>query len=295
MRALPALLLAAALLAACGTAKTPPRPPAAAAVDVDVTAGWGAEEIAHGPGPPAKVATTTRAVTPIETTYGGRYVSSIGGRAGDGTSEWIFWINGIEAAVGAADIAVAPGDVVWWDLHRWAGRTHVPAVIASWPMPLAGDLRSNGGAVTADPPLAAALTASGLAVSAPAGTAGPRAIVGASAVLVGRDTTWRTAVADPAAAGLTAWIDGSGVVRVWDAARASAIVVPSATAVIVATTEGFSAEGAPVFVVAGTTAKAAAQAAALLVADPGLVRHQAAICLDATGRIVCSGGRGRTP
>lgn len=295
MRALPAFLLAAVLMTACGTAKTPPRPPSAAAVQVVVTVGWGAQELARGPGPPAKVATTTRAVTPIETTYGGRYVSSLGGRQGDGAREWIFWVNGIEAAVGAADIAVAPGDVVWWDLHRWAGRTHVPAVIASWPMPLAGDLRSNGGAVTADPPLATALTASGLAVSAPAGTAGPRAIVGASTVLVDRDATWRAAVADPAAAGLTAWIDGSGVVRVWDADHAAAIVVSSATAVIVATTEGFSAEGAPVFVVAGTTAKAAAQAASLLVADPGLVRNHAAICLDATGRIVCSGGRGRTP
>jgi hypothetical protein len=71
--------------------------------------------------------------------------------------------------------------------------------------------------------------------------------------------------------------------------------VPGATAVIVATTDGYTASDPPVVIIAGVSQYAAFSAAEALIRDPALVRNAAAICLDADGRVVCRGGRGRVP
>jgi len=291
-RALPALLLVAALAAGCGTSKSAPPTAGSSGVPIDVTADWGTVAIADGTGTPGSVVSATRGVTKIATTYGGRYVSSIGGQAGDGTRDWIFWINGIEANVGAADVKVSEQDSVWWDLHRWPGRVHVPAVIASWPMPLTRGLTGQSPAITADAPLATALRKAGASVKLPAATSGPRALVGGGAELLERDPTWRAAIADPAAAGLTAWIDRKGHVRVWDAKAQKARLVPGAVAVIVATTDGFSASDPPVVVVAGITAQTATAAAQYLVQHPEITHHTTALCLGRDNEIACVGGVG---
>ncbi|MGI9117186.1 MAG: DUF4430 domain-containing protein [Gaiellales bacterium] len=293
-RALPALLLAAALAAGCGTSKTQPPSPSAAGARVSVTADWGTARVASGRGNPGTVIDATRAVANVATSYGGRYVSAIDGRAGDGTRDWIFWVNGIEAPVGGADAKVAAGDRLWWDLHRWTGRVHVPAVVADWPMPLSRGLADPTTGVSADPPLSTALRAAGVDVAQPAATHGPRAIVGAGAALMDRDPLWGPAVADPAASGLTAWIDIKGYVRVWNAALGRAQTVPDGVAVIVATTDGYTADDPPVVVVAGVTEADALAAAQLLVQHPELVRDATAVCLDASGAVVCRGGVGRT-
>lgn len=294
-RAIPALLLAAALVAACGTSKTQPPAQSAPGARVSVTADWGAAEIASGRGTPGTVIDATRGVAKVTTSYGGRYVTGIAGKKGDGTRDWIFWINGIEAPVGGADTTVAAGDRIWWDLHLWGGRVHVPAVIAEWPMPLT---RGFGGATTgvsADPPLSTALRTAGVDVTQPAEATGPRAIVGGSAELMHRDPLWGRAVADPSAAGLTAWIDIKGYVRVWNATLGRAEEVPEGVAVIVATTDGFAATDPPVFIVAGISPTDARAAAQVLVQNPAIVRHATAICLDSTGAVVCRGGTGRVP
>jgi hypothetical protein len=135
LRALPALLLAAALVAACGTSKTQSPAQSAPGTRVSVTADWGATPIATGRGNIGTVIAATGGVAQLTTGYGGRYVTAIDGQAGDGTRDWIFWINGIESPVGGADVEVAAGDRVWWDLHRWNGRVNVPAVVAEWPLP----------------------------------------------------------------------------------------------------------------------------------------------------------------
>ena len=259
---------------------------------IAVTADWGTVAIADGAGTPGSVVSATRGVTKIATTYGGRYVSSIGGKAGDGTRDWIFWINGIEASVGAADVKVSAQDSVWWDLHRWPGRVHVPAVIASWPMPLTRGITGQSSTVTADAPLSTALRKAGANVTLPAATSGPRALVGGGAVLLKRDPTWRAAVANPTAAGLTAWIDRKGHVRVWDAQAQKARLVPRAVAVIVATTDGFSASDPPVVVVAGITPETATAAAQYLVQHPEITRHTTALCLGRDNQIDCVGGVG---
>ena len=292
LRVLPALLLFAALAAACGTSKSALPATGSPGVPIAVTADWGTVAIADGAGTPGSVVAATRAVTPVETTYGGRYVSSLGGQAGDGTRDWIFWVNGIEASVGAADINVSAQDSIWWDLHRWPGRVHVPAVVASWPMPLTRGITGQSPPISADAPLATALRKDGANVSLPAATSGPRAIVGGGAALLKRDPTWRAAIADPAAAGLTAWIDRKGRVRVWDAKAQTARLVPGAVAVIVATTDGFTASDAPVVVVAGITPETATAAAQYLVSNPKITRGTAALCLGPDNQIACVGGVG---
>ncbi|MEI6625801.1 MAG: DUF4430 domain-containing protein [Thermoleophilia bacterium] len=292
LRALPALLLVAAFVAACGTSKSAPPAAGSPGVPIAVTADWGTAAIADGAGTPGSVVSATRGVTKIATTYGGRYVSSIGGKAGDGTRDWIFWINGIEASVGAADVKVSAQDSVWWDLHRWPGRVHVPAVIASWPMPLTRGITGQSSPVTADAPLSTALRKAGANVTLPAATSGPRALVGGGAVLLKRDPTWRAAVANPTAAGLTAWIDHKGHVRVWDAQAQKARLVPTAVAVIVATTDGFGAGDPPVVVVAGITPETATAAAQYLVQHPEVTHHTTALCLGRDNQIDCVGGVG---
>jgi hypothetical protein len=293
------LLLASLLLAGCGTSKSASTVAAEGeaipgGVRVTATADWGRTTVAEGTAGAGPVLDATRAIGAVETTYGGRYVSAIGGEAGDGEREWVFWLNGIESAVGAADVEAGPDDDVWWDLHRWDGRVHLPAVVGQWPAPLSRALDRPVEGVTADPAAAEALAAVGVEAAQPASTTGPRAIVGASDALAERDATWRAALADPRAAGLTAWFEDGGIV-VWDAEAGRAVPVPEARAVLVATTEGFTADGAPLVVLAGRTAADAEAAARALAGDPLLPRHHAAVCLDADGRIACSGGRGRTP
>ena len=281
------LLLACLLLAACGTSKSDTTPePSGSGVNVLVTADWGRTKLIEGTGPAGSVLTATQAVAPTETTYGGRYVSALAGEAGDGAREWVFWLNGIESPVGAADVKARAGDRVWWDLHVWAGRTHVPAIVGQWPAPLADG-------ATADPAAAEALAAAGVDATSPAKASGPRAIVGASDELAQRDPTWRAAIADPERAGLTAWF-AKGRIVVWDAAAAKPVPVPKATAVVVATTDGFDPAGAPVVVIAGRTAADAEAAAAALAANPQLPQRHVAICLDGDGLIACSGGQGLT-
>jgi hypothetical protein len=75
----------------------------------------------------------------VKTRYGGRFVSAIKG-TGSATSgtqklDWFYYVNGIEASVGAAERKVAGGDRVWWDYHDWSGVMRVPAVVGSFPEP----------------------------------------------------------------------------------------------------------------------------------------------------------------
>ena len=297
LRRAAAAFLACLALAGCGTSKSEPEPAAtqaSARANVLITADWGATKVAEGRAAAGSVLDATRAVAPVETTYGGRYVSSLAGEAGDGEREWVYWVNGIEADVGAADVEVGADDRVWWDLHRWAGRTHVPAIVGQWPAPLTRALTRDVGAVTADEAFLPALEAAGGTATTPAAADGPRAIAGASDALAQRDPAWAAALADPERYGLTAWFE-KGEIVVWDAETGSAVPVPAARAIMVAFTADGTAQGDPIVVVAGRTAKDADAALARLVDDPFLPQRHAAICLDEAGLIACSGGQGTIP
>jgi hypothetical protein len=77
-------------------------------------------------------------VAKVSTRYGGRFVQSIDGLDGSlrARRDWFYFVNGIEASVGAAEYRLHPGDVEWWDYRDW-GRygQSVPVVVGAFPEP----------------------------------------------------------------------------------------------------------------------------------------------------------------
>lgn len=72
----------------------------------------------------------------VSTRYGGGFVESIAGHAGNADRrDWFYFVNGIQAGQGAAVTNLHAGDHVWWDLHNWAATESVPAVVGSYPEP----------------------------------------------------------------------------------------------------------------------------------------------------------------
>lgn len=76
----------------------------------------------------------------VTTRYGGRYVQSIDGVSGSLSSrhDWFYFVNGIEAGRGAAEVRLHRGDVEWWDYRKWPPMS-VPVVVGAWPKPVAGN------------------------------------------------------------------------------------------------------------------------------------------------------------
>lgn len=78
----------------------------------------------------------------VETRFGGGFVQSVDGLAGgrgDGSrSDWFYYVNGVEAGIGAAEYEPADGDRIWWDHRDWSAAMRVPAVVGSWPEPFLG-------------------------------------------------------------------------------------------------------------------------------------------------------------
>jgi hypothetical protein len=75
----------------------------------------------------------------VETRYGGRFVEEINGIRSSNSEgqrrDWFYYVNGIEADVGAAEHEVQGGDRVWWDYRDWTTAMRVPAVVGSFPEP----------------------------------------------------------------------------------------------------------------------------------------------------------------
>ena len=75
----------------------------------------------------------------VSTRYGGGFVQSIdgdhGGYEGGEPVDWFYYVNGVEASKGAADVDVHAGDRIWWDLHDWNQTDYIPAVVGSYPEP----------------------------------------------------------------------------------------------------------------------------------------------------------------
>jgi hypothetical protein len=72
----------------------------------------------------------------VSTRYGGGFVESINGRSGSSNRlDWFYYVNGIQATLGAAQTKVHKGDRIWWDLHDWSATDSIPAVVGSFPEP----------------------------------------------------------------------------------------------------------------------------------------------------------------
>jgi hypothetical protein len=79
-----------------------------------------------------------RSEADVDTSYGGRFVQSIEGVAGDAGAkrDWFYFVNGVEADRGAGEYRLRVGDVLWWDYRSWAGEDmREPVVVGAFPEP----------------------------------------------------------------------------------------------------------------------------------------------------------------
>jgi hypothetical protein len=85
----------------------------------------------------------------ITSRYGGGFVQSIDGLAPASVhSDWFYYVNGVQAAKGAATTAVHAGDHIWWDLHDWSATENIPAVVGSFPEPFSSGIAGKRYPVT---------------------------------------------------------------------------------------------------------------------------------------------------
>jgi Domain of unknown function (DUF4430) len=74
----------------------------------------------------------------VDTRFGGRFVQSIDGLSGSRGGEqldWFYFVNGIEASIGAAEYELSPGDRVQWDRRNWEAAMRIPAIVGAFPEP----------------------------------------------------------------------------------------------------------------------------------------------------------------
>lgn len=109
-------------------------------VAVTVTRSFGTTQLAHTtetrvPGSETVMRTLERHFR-VQTRYGGGFVEAIDGISGTSSRlDWFYYVNGVQAAKGAAVTAVHHGDRIWWDLHDWTATQTIPAVVGSFPEP----------------------------------------------------------------------------------------------------------------------------------------------------------------
>jgi hypothetical protein len=285
------LVVAAALLAGCEERAQDAPPSGAPAATLVATADYGARELlSTRVAPGQSVMRALRGATDVRTAYAGGFVEAMLGVATDpaGPSDWFYFVNGIGLSVGAKDVRLADGDAVWWDYRNWGALIATPAVVGSWPAPLAPAGDGNARPVAADAPLAAALAAAGATLTT--GASSWRARVGASETLAARDPAWRRALADPDAAGLTVTVDDGRIVALTpDGARRAP--VPGARALIAAVPTGADPADGVLVAVAGLDETSARAAAGAVVAHPGMLAGRYALALDGAGAPLRAGGR----
>jgi hypothetical protein len=134
-----AMAIAATALAGCGLGEGEER---SGGAELRVTRDFGRQELATARRDTIREGETVmrflQGERRVETRYGGGFVQSIDGLAGGGSGgreDWFYFVNGIEASVGAAERNLSPGDVVQWDHRNWEGAMRVPAIVGAYPEP----------------------------------------------------------------------------------------------------------------------------------------------------------------
>ncbi len=128
-------LIAAFLLVGCGTAGSDAE---SGKAELWVTRDGGSEvmltaEVSSG----LTVLQALESETDVETRFGGRFVQTVDGVEGSVTAQedWFYFLNGIEPDVGAAEVVLEDGDVVWWDHRFWGEQMRQPVVVGAFPEP----------------------------------------------------------------------------------------------------------------------------------------------------------------
>jgi Domain of unknown function (DUF4430) len=139
---LPVVLACLAALALVGCGLGPGDERAGAGAELRVTRDFGHEQLlARGDLGIREDETVMRLLkrnADVETRFGGGFVQAIDGVAGGGatgTSDWFYYVNGIEADEGAADYELSPGDVVQWDHRDWGETMDTRAIVGAFPQP----------------------------------------------------------------------------------------------------------------------------------------------------------------
>jgi hypothetical protein len=298
-----ALLGAALATAGCGVGPGE----SVGEVSLTVTRDYGAERLVGPLREPVDESDTVMRLldreAEISTRFGGGFVSAIEGVAeevSDGRRyDWFFYVDGVESSVGAADFELRGGEAVWWDYRDWIAASRVPAVVGSWPRPLAGGYEGEEHPVALECYAAAAceeaqrklrqvgvrgrtfLRYAGASATSPR-TAEP--VDGAIRVLVG---PWARLRSDPTAAQLERGSQTSGVfaefvprgdgyqlIGLDEGGGPARRFGPAAG--LVAATRRF--EAPPVWIVSGPTARGALAAARLL--DAAHLRDRYALATD---------------
>jgi hypothetical protein len=131
-----AVVATAALAGGCG----PGAGKGTSDVSLTVTRGFGSEQVASiarskVPGSETVMRMLERSFH-VSTRFGGGFVESIDGLSGNSSRrDWFYYVNGVQARLGAAGTAVHRGDRIWWDLHDWTATDSIPAVVGSFPEP----------------------------------------------------------------------------------------------------------------------------------------------------------------
>jgi hypothetical protein len=232
----------------------------------------------------------------VKTSYGGKFVDSIDGLAthsAGGRSDWFYFVNGIEAPVGAADRTLSPGDVVQWDYRRWDATMHIPAIVGAYPEPF---VRGSGGKrfpvrVECSSPSgpacktvqqrlsnAGAVTSSGVL----AGSAGPktlRVVVAPWPALRSLGGAIGSLTRGPAASGVFARFSRNGdALTLLDQLGHPARLAPPGTGLVAATAQ----EGSePVWVVTGVDKAGVERAATAL--EPAALHNAFALAVTPSG------------
>jgi len=208
----------------------------------------------------------------VTTRFGGGFVQSIDGLSGTASRrDWFYYVNGIEAKVGAASTAVHRGDRIWWDLHDWTATDDVPAVVGSFPEPFVHGLEGRRLPTTLecapDVPDACKQVAAELkAAGVPAATQllGTGSGIDSLAVLVG---TWADVhgtfagiliAHGPSASGVYARFDGANSLELLDPHGQPVRTLRAGEGLVAATAQGSSS---PTWLVTGADATGVSAAA----------------------------------
>jgi hypothetical protein len=147
MRRIAALLAVALLLGGCGIGPGEEREGGAV---IRVTRDFGHSEIGSTSTKTIREDQTVMRLLQskfdVETRFGGRFVSSIDGVKAAGPTrmrDWFFFVNGIEADVGAAEYELSPGDRVQWDYRDWEAAMRVPAIVGAFPEPFLNGIKGE--------------------------------------------------------------------------------------------------------------------------------------------------------
>jgi hypothetical protein len=210
----------------------------------------------------------------ITTRFGGGFVQSIdglaGGTSGGRSSDWFFYVNGIESPIGSAEYDPSGGDRIWWDYRDWSAAMRVPAVVGSWPEPFVHGFRGQRWPAVLDCRASEAVCRAANQRLSPLGvTAQTGPVADPMVVLVG---TWDAVRQDQTAGLLADGPDQSGVFARFIGTKKPLLdllnqqgqpagSIGKGGGLIAALRPG---DGPPTWVVTGTDAKGVAAAAALL-------------------------------